>query len=154
MAGGPRRDRPGRGHAGGGGAAGAAAPGAVGVDAEVCTPALDARASSHLAGAAEEGGVGVAVAVALVTVQEQRDAVWAALWACGYDRYDVVELLAETALEDVAIGWTVRDAVRAAERRYGVKPRGTWCPNCRSGDTECCYEAGVCSACGTELEVA
>ena len=92
--------------------------------------------------------------MAVVTVQEQADAVWAALWARGYDSYDVTERLAEAAQEDVAFGWTVQDAVRAAERRYGVKPRGTWCPNCRGGDTECVYNPGVCSDCGGRLEVA
>lgn len=94
------------------------------------------------------------MSVQALTMQEQMDEIWAALWARGYDAYDLIERLAEAALEDVAIGWAIPDAISSAERRYGVKPHNSWCRQCRCGDVECCYTPGVCSDCGGDLEVA
>ncbi len=84
---------------------------------------------------------------------EQEEATWEALWDRGYDSYELVERLAETALEELAAGETVGDAIGYAERRYGVRPRGQWCPECESGDVGDFWEPGRCEACGTELEV-
>ena len=80
------------------------------------------------------------------------DAMWAALWQRGYDSYALTEVLAEAALEELAAGESIEDAISYAERRYGVRPRSTWCPECQRGDTECCYTPGVCSDCGSDLE--
>lgn len=80
------------------------------------------------------------------------DAMWAALWQRGYDSYTLAEALAEAALEELAAGESIEDAISYAERRYGVRPRSTWCPECQRGDTECCYTPGVCSDCGSDLE--
>ena len=85
---------------------------------------------------------------------EQEEATWEALWDRGYDSYELVERLAETALEELAAGETVGDAIGYAERRYGVRPRGQWCPTCETGDTTDHLETGRCDACETWMEVA
>lgn len=93
--------------------------------------------------------------VALTTItREQEQAVWEALWDRGYDSYDLVEALAERALQDLPSAESVADAVRYAERCYGVRPRGTWCPECREGGTSSDWNPERCEYCGVWLEVA
>lgn len=84
----------------------------------------------------------------------QEEAVWEALWGRGYGCPELTERLAKTALESMAEGETLEDAVKFAERRYGVQPRGLWCPTCETGDTTDHLETGRCDACETWMEVA
>ena len=84
--------------------------------------------------------------------QAEVDAVWQALWDRGYDSYELVKLLNEAALEELPSAESVEDAVRYAERRYEVRPKDEWCPECREGGTESDCEQGKCGRCGGWLD--
>lgn len=89
-----------------------------------------------------------------VITRERVDAVWAALWAREYDSYALTEVLAEAALEELAAGESIEDAIGYAERRYGVRPRGTWCSECLDGGTGSDWDPARCELCNGWLEVA
>jgi hypothetical protein len=86
--------------------------------------------------------------------QAEVDAVWQALWDRGYDSYRLAEYIAEAALKELAAGESMDDAIGYAERLYDVRPRGTWCPECREGGTEADWSTERCGQCGGWLEVA
>ena len=93
-------------------------------------------------------------AVPATITHEQVDAVWQALWDRGYDSYELVELLVETALKSMAYGADMATAIKGAEQACGVQPRGAWCPECREGGTEADWSTERCGQCGGWLEVA
>jgi Zn finger protein HypA/HybF involved in hydrogenase expression len=84
--------------------------------------------------------------------QEHVDAIWRALWDRGYDSYELVELLAEEALKNMAYGADMATAVRSAEQACGVGPRQMWCSKCKTGEYELAFWDGRCPQCWSEAK--
>jgi hypothetical protein len=79
------------------------------------------------------------------------DVVWDAIYARGFDDFDLCDQLAETAMHyEARYGEELEAAVEQAIARKQVEPRGFWCPACKSG-AGWEYGTPTCTTCGELL---